>query len=137
MGAILSQTPFESAHCADDAASSVAPRSLIDDKTRDRVRYINKDARSIALVFVVPVCIPIFGILSTGWIGIRLVQWYLINARFKTEFQQILSPQSSNHVAGDFDLVNKFRQSLRLLWIGFVFWPAIVAGLLLILRVVG
>jgi hypothetical protein len=109
----------------------------IDDKTRDRIRYINKDANSIALVFVLPVCIPIFGILSTGWIGVRLVQWYLINARFKTAFQQILSPESSDYVAGDFTLVNDFYRSLRFLWIGFFFWPVLVAALFLVWHVAG
>jgi hypothetical protein len=109
----------------------------LDDKTRDRIRYINKDARSIALVFVVPLCIPIFGILSTGWIGIRLVQWYMINARFKTTFQQILSPESTDNVADDFTLVNNFYKSLRFLWIGFFFWPVLVAALLLVLYLAG
>lgn len=110
-----------------------------DSQTSDRIENIIKDARYVPLVCIAPVvflvCSPFlaltFGLLSTGWLMVRLIQWYIINARHGRAFKECVVETPYSPYAM---LAVKFRRSEWLLWVGVMFWPTAVAGLYYYLR---
>ena len=104
---------------------------LIGAKTIERMRLIDKDARSVALIFILPCCIPVFGPLSTAWMVVRLMQWYRINAQYGETLRHVIAEPWDAISAGDIELTQRFLDSKRDVWIGTLFWPILVSGVLI------
>src|SRR5205823_6332985 len=78
--------------------------AALNEKTRNRMRYINSDA-SKYVFFIVASLFCIFSIFCAGVLAFRLIEWYRINTRFKAALDEILSDRS-RHAAGDVILVS-------------------------------